>query len=389
MAPGFDFDRLIDRRPTASNKWRKFDKDVLPLWVADMDFASPEPVVRALRERAEHGVYGYVFEEPEFFEVVAERIQKRYGWRVGPEAVVLLPGVIAGLNMAARVFAAPGDGLLEQVPVYPPILRCPSNIGLTRDEAPLARRADGRYEVDWEAFERAIHGRTRAFILCNPHNPTGRVYTREELTRMAEICARRGLSIIADEIHCDLLYAGQRHVPIASLAPEVAARTITLMSPSKTFNLAGLKCAIAVVPDAALREKFLATKVDLVANPNVFGFAAALAAYRDGGPWLDALLTYLEANRDYTMKYVRENFPGVVVYPPEGMYLAWLDFRSAGIPGNDPYTLFLEKARVALNDGPTFGPGGQGFARLNFGCPRAMLTEGLDRMRDAFRALPR
>lgn len=389
MAPGFDFDRLIDRRPTASNKWRKFDKDVLPLWVADMDFASPEPVVRALRERAEHGVYGYVFEEPEFFEVVADRIQKRYGWRVGPEAVVLLPGVIAGLNMAARVFAAPGDGLLEQVPVYPPILRCPSNIGLTRDEAPLARRADGRYEVDWEAFERAIHGRTRAFILCNPHNPTGRVYTREELTRMAEICARRGLSIIADEIHCDLLYAGQRHVPIASLAPEVAARTITLMSPSKTFNLAGLKCAVAVVPDAALREKFLATKVDLVANPNVFGFAAALAAYRDGGPWLDALLTYLEANRDYTMKYVRENFPGVVVYPPEGMYLAWLDFRSAGIPGNDPYTLFLEKARVALNDGPTFGPGGQGFARLNFGCPRAMLTEGLDRMRDAFRALPR
>lgn len=389
MAPGFDFDRLIDRRPTASNKWRKFDKDVLPLWVADMDFASPEPVVRALRERAEHGVYGYVFEEPEFFEVVADRIQKRYGWRVGPEAVVLLPGVIAGLNMAARVFAAPGDGLLEQVPVYPPILRCPSNIGLTRDEAPLARRADGRYEVDWEAFERAIHGRTRAFILCNPHNPTGRVYTREELTRMAEICARRGLSIIADEIHCDLLYAGQRHVPIASLAPEVAARTITLMSPSKTFNLAGLKCAIAVVPDAALREKFLATKVDLVANPNVFGFAAALAAYRDGGPWLDALLTYLEANRDYTMKYVRENFPGVMVYPPEGMYLAWLDFRSAGIPGNDPYTLFLEKARVALNDGPTFGPGGQGFARLNFGCPRAMLTEGLDRMRDAFRALPR
>ena len=389
MAPTFDFDRRIDRRSTASNKWRKFDKDVLPLWVADMDFASPEPVIRALRERAEHGVYGYVYEEPEFFEVVADRIQKRYGWRVGPEAVVLLPGVIAGLNMAARVFATPGDGLLEQVPVYPPILRCPGNMGLTRDEAPLARRADGRYEVDWEVFERAIHGRTRAFILCNPHNPTGRVYTREELARMAEICGRRGLAIIADEIHCDLLYAGQRHVPIASLGPEVAARTVTLMSPSKTFNLAGLKCAIAVVTDAALREKFLATKVDLVANPNVFGFAAALAAYRDGGPWLDALMVYLEANRDYTVKYVREHFPGVVVHPPEGLYLAWLDFRPAGIPGNDPFTFFLEQARVALNDGVTFGPGGEGFARLNFGCPRAMLTEGLDRMRDAFRCLPR
>ena len=170
---------------------------------------------------------------------------------------------------------------------------------------------------------------------------------------------------------------------------EVAARTVTLMSPSKTFNLAGLKCAIAVVTDAALREKFLATKVDLVANPNVFGFAAAHAAYRDGGPWLDALMVYLEANRDYTVAYVREHFPGVVVHPPEGLYLAWLDFRGAGISGNDPYTFFLDQARVALNDGVTFGPGGQGFARLNFGCPRALLTEGLDRMRDAFRRRPR
>jgi cystathionine beta-lyase len=195
--------------------------------------------------------------------------------------------------------------------------------------------------------------------------------------------------MIADEIHCDLLYAGQRHVPIASLAPEVTARTITLMSPSKTFNLAGLKCAIAVVPDAALRERFVAAKVDLVANPNVFGFAAGLAAYRDGGPWLDALMRYLEANRDFTVGYVRAHFPGVTVHPPEGMYLAWLDFRGTGIPDDDPFTFFLDKARVALNDGATFGAGGQGFARLNFGSPRAMLTEGLDRMRDAFHALRR
>ncbi len=389
MTAEFDFDRVIDRRSTASNKWRKYDKDVLPLWVADMDFASPEPVVRALRERAAHGVFGYVYEEPELAEVIAERTAHRYGWRVAPEAVVLLPGVIAGFNMAARIFTTPGDGLLEQLPVYPPILRCPGNMGLTRDEALLARRGDGRYEVDTDAFARAITPRTRAFLLCNPHNPTGRVFTREELGRMAEICLQRNLWIIADEIHCDLLYAEQRHVPIASLGPEVQARTITLMSPSKTFNLAGLKCAIAVVPDAGLREKFVAAKVDLVANPNVFGFTAALAAYRDGGPWLDALMGYLEANRDFTMDYVREHFPGVTAYPPEGMYLAWLDFRGTGIPGDDPFTYFLDKARVALNDGATFGAGGQGFARLNFGSPRAMLTEGLDRMRDAFRALRR
>jgi cysteine-S-conjugate beta-lyase len=389
MPTEFDFDRLIDRRATASNKWKKYDKDVLPLWVADMDFASPEPVTRALRERAAHGVFGYVYEEPEFFEVVAERLARRYGWRVGPEAVVLLPGVIAGLNMAARIFAAPGDGLLEQVPVYPPILRCPGNIGLTRDEALLARRADGRYEIDWEAFERAITPRTRAFLLCNPHNPTGRVFTRAELTRMAEICRRHDAWIIADEIHCDLLYAGRRHVPIASLDPEVERRTVTLMSPSKTFNLAGLKCAIAVIPDAALRERFVAAKVDLVSNANVFGFAAALAAYRDGGPWLEALMRYLEGNRDFTVGYVRQHFPGVTVYPPEGTYLAWLDFRAAGIPGDDPFTFFLDKARLALNDGPTFGAAGKGFARLNFGSPRAMLTEGLDRMREALSALHR
>ena len=389
MSMEFDFDRVIDRRATASNKWKKYEKDVLPLWVADMDFASPEPVVRALRERAAHGVYGYVYEEPEFFEVAAERIARRYGWRVAPEAIVLLPGVIAGLNMAARLFARPGDGLLEQLPVYPPIIRCPTNMGLTRDDALLARCPDGRYEIDWDAFERAVTPRTRAFILCNPHNPVGRVFTRAELTRMAEICRRRDVWIIADEIHCDLLFSGQRHTPIASLDPEVERRTVTLMSPSKTFNLAGLKCAIAVIPDAGLRERFVATKVDLVSNPNVFGFAAALAAYRDGDPWLEALMRYLEANRDFTVEYARAHFPGVTVYPPEGTYLAWLDFRSAGIPGNNPFTFFLDRARVALNDGVTFGAPGTGFARLNFGSPRAMLTEGLDRMREALSALHR
>ena len=387
MAPGFDFDRLIDRRPTASNKWRKFDKDVLPLWVADMDFASPEPVVPALRERAEHGVYGYVFEEPEFFEVVADRIQKRYGWRVGPEAVVLLPGVIAGLNMAARVFAAPGDSLLEQVPVYPahPALPEQYRPHPGRGPAGAPRRRPLRGGLGGvRARHPRPHPRLHPLQPAQPHRP--RLHPRGADPDGGDLRAARPLRSSPTRSTATSSTRGSGTMPIASLAPEVAARTITLMSPSRPSTSPASSVAIAVVPDAALREKFLATKVDLVANPNVFGFAAALAAYRDGGPWLDALLTYLEANRDYTMKYVRENFPGVVVYPPEGMYLAWLDFRSAGIPGNDPYTLFLEKARVALNDGPTFGPGGQGFARLNFGCPRAMLTEGLDRMRDAFRA---
>ena len=375
----YDFDRLIDRRGTHSDKWQKYGPDVLPLWIADMDFQSPEPVIRALRERVEHGVFGYLaFEQPEFHELFADRLLKRYNWRVSPDAVVLIPGVIPGFNVAGRVLAAPGDGLILQTPVYPPILRAASSIGLTREEAPLARRPDGSYAPDLDAFAAAIRDRTRFFLLCNPHNPVGRVFTRDELTRLAEVCLRRGLAIVADEIHCELTLDGQRHTPIASLAPEISERTITLMAPSKTFNLAGLKCSVAIIPNAALREKFVAGRVDLVQTVNVLGYAAAFAAYRDGQPWLDELLRYLEANRDFVVEYVRARLPGVAVAPPEATYLAWLDCRNAGPAAPDPFTFFLEKARVALSDGALFGAGG--FVRLNFGCPRSILTEALDRM---------
>jgi cysteine-S-conjugate beta-lyase len=379
----YDFDRQIDRRRTESSKWHKFPPDVLPLWVADMDFPSPEPVTRALRERVEHGVFGYGVEQPEFHEVMCERLLKRHGWKVEPEALVLLPGVIPGFNVACRAFSAPGDGLLTLLPVYPPILRLPDNVGLTRDAVDLTRGSDGRYEVDWDAFERAITPRTRMFILCNPHNPVGRVFTRDELSRMADICLRRGLMICADEIHGDLIYQGHQHVAMASLHPEIAARTITLMAPSKTYNLAGLRCALAVIPNQALRETFMATRLDLVQSANILGYTAMLAAYRDGQPWLDELLRYLEANRDFLVQYVRAHLRGLEVGVPEGTYLAWLDCRQAGIPGRDPYTFFLEKARVGLSDGATFGRGGAGFVRLNFGCPRPMLTDGLERMRKA------
>lgn len=380
----YDFDRLIDRRRTDSSKWGKFGADVLPLWVADMDFQSPEPVIRALRERVEHGVFGYLaFEQPEFHELFADRLLKRYNWRVRPDAIVLIPGVIPGFNVAGRILTTPGDGLVLQTPVYPPILRAASSIGLTREDAPLARRPDGSYAPDVDAFAAAIGERTRFFLLCNPHNPVGRVFTRDELTRLAEVCLRRGLSIVADEIHCELTLAGQRHTPIASLAPEIADRTITLMAPSKTFNLAGLKCSVAIIPNATLREKFVAGRMDLVQTVNIFGYTAAFAAYRDGQPWLDELLRYLEANRDFVVEYVRTRLPGVAMAPPEATYLGWLDCRAAGPAARDPFTFFLDEAKVALNDGTLFGPGGEGFVRLNYGCPRSILTEALDRMRAA------
>jgi cysteine-S-conjugate beta-lyase len=384
----YDFDRVIDRRSTESNKWHKFPRDVLPLWVADMDFPSPEPVIRALRERVEHGFFGYGAEQPEFHEVTCERLLKRYGWKVQPEALVLLPGVIAGFNMAARAIAGPGEGILMQLPVYPPILRLPDNVKMSRDGADLVRGPDGRYTIDLDAFERAITERTRMFLLCNPHNPVGRVFTRDELGRLAAVCLRRELVICADEIHGELVYPGHQHVPVASLAPEIEACTITLMAPSKTFNLAGLRCAVAVIPNQALREKFVAARLDMVQTPNILGYTAMLAAYRDGQPWLDELLRYLESNRDFLVRHVRANFPGVEMGVPEATYLAWLDCRGAGIPNNDPFTFFLERGRVSFNDGATFGRGGQGFVRLNFGCPRSLLVEGLDRMGKALRSLP-
>ena len=377
------FDRVVDRRASDSNKWHKFPADVLPLWVADMDFPSPPAVVDALRARVEHGFFGYLREHNELPVVVAERLAKRYGWRVSPEAVVALPGVIAGFNQALRALTSPGDGLLVQTPVYPPILRAAGNHGLRRDEHALTRGADGRYAVDLETFGASFRDRTRAFLLCNPHNPVGRLYGRTELEGMAAACLRRDVAIVADEIHCDLLLDGRQHVPMASLAPEIEQRTITLMAPSKTFNLPGLKCAVGIVPDAELRERFVAAGADLVPKINLLGYTAAVAAYREADAWLDELLAYLADNRDFLVEQVRTRLPGVVVAPPEATYLAWLDCRGAAPAADDPYTFFLERARVALSDGSAFGPGGAGFVRLNFGCPRTLLAQGLERMRAA------
>ena len=381
----FDFDTIVERRGTDSNKWHKFGPDVLPLWVADMDFASPPAVIEALRARVEHGIFGYLRESPpELLEVFTERCRKRYGWEVAPEAIMLMPGVNPANNVAARTVCEPGDGIVIQAPTYPPLQRVPGNAGLDVQYVPVARGTT-RYEIDFDVFERAITPRTKAFLLCNPHNPVGRVYTRLELERLADICLRHGLTIIADEIHCDLVYAGHEHVPMASLAPEVAARTITLMAPSKTFNQAGLKASLGIVGDPALRERFQAARKDMVQpTANVLGYTAMVAAYRDGGPWHEALLRYLGANRDFLAEELARHLPGIVMRKPEGTYLAWLDCREAGL--DDPFTFFLEHAKVALGDGKSFGPAGDGFVRLNFGTPRRLLSDALSRMRGALAA---
>jgi cystathionine beta-lyase len=382
----YDFDQRIDRRRFESAKWHYCDEDVLPMWLADMDFVSPDPVLRALHERVEHGVFGYGSPPSELREAIVERLQRRHGWQVSPDDLVFLPGVVTGFNLACHAVTSPGQGVLIQTPVYWPILRAPANAELTSDEMELTRQPDGHYEIDFDLFEEAITDQTGIFILCNPHNPIGRVFRRHELERMAEICLEHNIVICSDEIHCDLVFPGSRHVPIASLAPEIADQTITLMAPSKTFNLPGLKCSMAIVQNAALREKLESTHSDLVHGINIMGYTAALAAYRHGQAWLAELLGYLEANLDFLLQYVAAHLPGITMARPEGTYLAWLNCREAGIPGS-PHEFFLQQARVAVTDGAIFGQGGEGFVRLNFACPRSMLTEALDRMSEALLAL--
>ena len=385
MTMTYDFDQRIDRRHSGSVKWDYYGGDVLPMWVADMDFRSPAPVIRAMHERVDHGVFGYGSDPPGLREVIVDRLQRLYGWSVEPEALLFYPGVVTSFNLVCQAVASPGEGVLLQTPVYYPMLYAPANAGLTNDEMELTRRSDGYYEVDLDLFKRTVTERTRVFILCNPHNPVGRVFRREELEQMADICLRHDIVICSDEIHCDVLFDRNHHVPMASLSPEIADRTVTLMAPSKTFNLPGLKCSVAIVQNRELRETLAATQMGLVHGVNVMGYVAALAAYRYGQDWLDQVLRYLSANLDWLAQYVETELPGITMHRPEGTYLAWLNCREAGIPGN-PHEFFLKEAGVALNDGAKFGRGGEGFVRLNFACPRSMLTEALERMKKALLA---
>jgi cysteine-S-conjugate beta-lyase len=383
----FNFDQIIERRGSGSLKWQLYDPDVLPLWVADMDFASPAPVLQALHARVDHGLFGYEMPSAALTETICARLDRMYGWAVTPDEIVYIPSLVTGINVACRAVCRPGEGMLVQAPVYPPFLTAPANHGLqlqTAELTPVVEGATLRYEIDYAAFEAAITPETRLFMLCHPHNPTGVEYTREQLTRLAEICLRHKLVICSDEIHCDLLLGGTRHTPLGSLSPEVAAASITMMAPSKTFNVPGLSCSFAIIPDAALRERVNLACAGIVPHVNALGLAAALAAYREGDAWLAALLRYLTANRDVLVDFVRTRLPGLHTTVPQATYLAWLDCRGV-VPGS-PHAFFLEKARVALNEGAHFGPGGEGFVRLNFGCPRSRLLLALEKMESALKS---
>lgn len=385
LAHDFDFDQVPDRHSTGSAKWQYYDKDVLPMWVADMDFAAPQPVIDALQRHIAHGDFGYSMPSPELLNVLCERLERLYHWHVTPEQIVCIPSLVTGINAVCRAVGEPGDGVLIQTPVYPPFLTAPGNHQRSLQMAPLAYQAQGQtisYSIDYDVFEAAITERTRLFLLCHPHNPTGVEYSRTDLIRMAEICERHQLVICSDEIHCDLLLDGTQHAPMASISPEIADRTITLMAPSKTFNVPGLKASFAIVQNPELRKQLAKATDGIVPWVNSLGLIAMQVAYRDCDQWLQALRAYLTANRNTMVNFFAEHLPQLRTTVPSATYLAWIDCRESGIEGN-PYEHFLKQGRVALSGGDTFGPNGQGFVRLNFGCPRSLLLDGLERIRSS------
>nr|WP_320010376.1 PatB family C-S lyase [uncultured Desulfobulbus sp.] len=376
----FDFDTVIDREGSSSLKWDHYkNQDILPMWVADMDFASPPDVIAALQQRIDHGVFGYTLAPESLVEAVLAHMQHQYSWQVEPEWLVWLPGLVTGLSAVCRAVAEPGEEVITFTPIYPPFMSAPASMGQQTVRVPLAQEGT-RWTMDLEALAAAITPRTKLLLLCSPHNPVGRVWSREELLALAGLACKHDLSICSDEIHADLvLDTDKYHLPLAMLDPEISRRTITLQAPSKTYNIPGLGCSYAVIPDPKLRQRLHRAIEGIVPHVNCLGYAAAEAAYRHGEPWRQALITYLRGNRDLLMQSI-DALPGLSMSPVEATYLAWIDLRERGIEKTQQ---FFEQAGVGLSGGSGFDL--PGFVRLNFGCPRSRLEEALHRMERALR----
>ncbi len=381
----FDFDTVPQRLGTDSQKWQKYaGRDVLPLWVADMDFKAAPAIIAALHARVDHGIFGYARPVKSTVDAVVDAMQRNYGWTIDPSWIVWLPGLVVGLNVVAQAFAEPGDEVLTLTPVYPPFMSAPKNGARASVSVPFVL-ADGRWTIDWDALERAVTPRTKLFYLCNPHNPLARVWRREELVRLGEFCVRHNLVLCSDEIHCDLILdPSLPHIPTGLLSPEIAARTLTLMAPSKTYNVPGLGTSLAIIPDPALRARFLRANAGIVAEVTCLGFTACEAAYRDCEPWRQALLAALRGNRDYLLETIARDLPGIRVEAPvEATYLLWMNVSALGLA--NPLAHF-EQHGVGLSAGEPFGAAKGTHLRLNFGCPRATLVEAMRRMKAALPA---
>ena len=386
----YNFDRVPNRRiPGIVNKWTYYpQEDLLPMWVADMDFPAPKPILDALHQALNHGVLGYELASRALLETVAKRMDRLYGWKVNPEWVVPVTGIVSGFNVAARALPSQKKGYLIQPPVYNEFHELKNNVGLMQLEAPLIKHVRGdilQYEIDWDLFKKQAK-KASMFLLCNPHNPLGIIFSRSDLRRMAEICLENKMLIVSDEIHSELLLEDQKFTPLAKLSAEVAQNTITLIAPSKTFNVPGLFCGFAIIPNTKLRDEYAKVAAHLRLHVASLGLRAAQAAFSgECDNWLRELRCYLTGNRNYLIDYVTKNMPGVRITKPQATYLAWLDFTQLEFE-KSPFEFFFEKANVALSDGAIYGEPGRGHVRLNFGTSRRILKQGLDRMHEALLA---
>ncbi|MDZ7705445.1 MAG: PatB family C-S lyase [Trueperaceae bacterium] len=387
MAHPFDQLELSTLQQRKSMKWQRFDDDILPLWVADMDFPTAPAIANALAERAHSGNLGYPMGylsggEPGVIEAITARQQTKHQWSVAADDVWLINGIIPGLYLSCLACSSPGDEVIVQSPIYPPFMMAINNTGRVPRYNPL--RWDGeQWSIDFEQLETLVTPATRLLMLCNPHNPTGRVFTRDELEQLADFALRHRLWIVSDELHSDLVYREAKHIPIASLGDEVAARTMTLFGPTKTFNIAGLKMGIAVSSNHDLLGRYKHHATGLVSPPNVMAQTAILAAYTEAEAWLGETLTYLDTNRRVVVDFIRTRLPQVRVAMPEGTYLAWLDFTALNI--DNLYDTLEQDCKLALNAGPSYGPGGEGFARLNFATATHIVEEALERLEHGLR----
>lgn len=384
----YNFDEIIPRKNSDCLKYDRLQEmfgtdDALSMWIADMDFRTPPFVIEALRKRLEHEVLGYTFCSPTWKPAIQKWVSRRYGWEVKEEEIGFVGGIVPAISFAVQCFTAPGDKILIQPPVYHPYHHVVKDLGRTLVYNPLSL-ADGQYQIDFEDFEKKIVG-CKLFLLCNPHNPGGRVWSADELARMADICARNGVVVVSDEIHCDMALYGNKHTVYATVSEAAAQNSITLMAASKTFNIAGLKSSYHIIQNEALRKQYcdFLTRSELDCA-HLFATAAVAVAYNEGEEWLAQMLQYVEENIAFLDKYLKENMPKITFIRPQASYLVFLDARELGMPQEKLVEFFLKEAKVAMNDGTMFGKEGEGFMRMNLGCPRATLEQALAQIKAAY-----
>lgn len=390
----YDFDKIVERRGTGAIKTDALKKvfgkeDLIPMWVADMDFETPDFIVDALKERLEHPVFGYTAEPEDYRPAIIDWVRKIHGWEIRKEWISYIPGIVKGIGMAINALLEKDEKVIIQPPVYHPFRLVPQKNGREIAFNPLIRREDGSYEMDFENLEAICDDKCRMLILANPHNPAGIIWTHETLERLAKFCHSKGIIVISDEIHCDMALFGNRHIPFASVSPEAAACSITFGAPSKTFNIAGIVSSYAIVPDDGLRERFYSwIEANEMGAAPLFSHIATIAAFRKGAEWREQMLDYVEGNIEYVITFCKERIPQIRPLRPQASFLIWMDCRSLNLDHDSLINLFVEQAGLALNDGEMFSPGGEGHMRLNVGTSRSVLKSALTRLETAVKAIP-